>query len=95
MHSLVGYCDTEHLEPLAPIKPIADRLVAFWTCELPHSVEQFRAERGKIDGRYVRCPLFHVNNADVCVCVCARARVAPSFMSTMQMCVYVCVCVCV
>jgi hypothetical protein len=41
-----------HLEPLAPIEPIADRLVAFWTCELPHSVQPFRAERGKIDGRY-------------------------------------------
>ena len=41
-----------HLEPLEPIEPIADRLVAFWTCELPHSVQPFRAERGKIDGRY-------------------------------------------
>merc|ERR1712216_284001 len=42
----------DHLVPLSPIEPIADRLVAFWTCELPHSVEPFRAERGKMDGRY-------------------------------------------
>ena len=42
----------EQLEALEPIEPVADRLVAFWTCELPHSVEPFRAQRGKIDGRY-------------------------------------------
>ena len=42
----------EHLTPLAPIEPQSDRLVAFWTCELPHAVEEFRAQYGKRDGRY-------------------------------------------
>ena len=43
----------DQLSPLEPIEPVADRLVAFWTCELPHSVEDFRAQHGKVDGRYV------------------------------------------
>lgn len=46
------FLSVDQLEPLSAIEPIADRLVAFWTCELPHSVEPFRAQRGTIDGRY-------------------------------------------
>jgi hypothetical protein len=42
----------DHLMPLEPVEPIADRLIAFWTCELPHSVQPFKAQKGKVDGRY-------------------------------------------
>jgi hypothetical protein len=42
----------DQLIPLEPVEPIADRLIAFWTCELPHSVQPFKAQKGKVDGRY-------------------------------------------